>query len=451
MRARLQLLWERIRSSYWFVPTLMLALGAVLAVGMIGIDQRVETDDLRGLWWVFTGGEDGARSVLSTVAGSVITVAGVTFSITIAVLSLTSSQFGPRLLRGFMRDTGNQIVLGTFLMTFLYCILILRTVRGVEEVRFVPHIAVTFGVVLAIASVAMFVYFIHHVTGSIQADRIIANVAEELDEAIDRLFPQDIGKGAASGTQEWPGARQDAPPEGWEDDACPVAAARSGYIQAVDGDALLHLAKEKDLLIGLRHRPGEFLTGGATAALAWPPERVDEEAQSRIDDAFTVGESRSVTQDMEFALHQLVELAVRALSPGINDPFTAMRCLDRLGVGLCQLAGRAIPSPLRFDEEGKLRVIAVPVTFADVADTAFERIRHYGRADSAVMAHLLRVITDVAACARTEEQRAALREQSAITLRLAQESIPASEDRSGIEEWHRRAMRELGERAAQQT
>ena len=148
MRDRFLLLIDAVRASYWFIPALMLAGGIILALALVAIDERVETERLRGMWWIFSGGAEGARALLSTVAGSVIGVAGTTFSITIAVLSLTSSQFGPRLLRGFMRDTGNQCVLGTFVATFLYCLLVLRMVRSVEETYFVPHIAVTVGVLL---------------------------------------------------------------------------------------------------------------------------------------------------------------------------------------------------------------------------------------------------------------------------------------------------------------
>lgn len=294
---RLLLFWDGLRSSYWFTPALMLLGGGALAIALVALDERVKNESLRGLWWIFSGGAEGARSLLSTVAGSVITVAGTTFSITIAVLSLTSSQFGPRLLRGFLRDTGNQIVLGTFLATFLYCLLVLRTVRSVEEVAFVPHIAVTGGVALAIASVCVLVYFIQHVSRSIQAGQIIANVARELFEAIDRLFPQNVGEAAREN------AALSSLPDGWQDTARPVRAVRGGYVQAVDGDALIQLAKKRDLLLRLRHRPGRFVTEGSTLALAWPPERATgDDLEASVNDAFSLGEQRTDAQDAEFVV-----------------------------------------------------------------------------------------------------------------------------------------------------
>ncbi len=406
MKARLLLLLDSVRSSYWFIPALMLAGSAALAVVLVALDRRAETEGLRGPWWIFTGGAEGARSLLSTVAGSVIAVAGTTFSITIAVLSLTSSQFGPRLLRGFLRDRGNQFVLGTFVATFLYCLLVLRMVRSVQEALFVPHIAVTGGVVLAIASVCVLIFFIHHVSISIQASHLIANVAKELEEAIDRLFPEQIGKEAS------PPLTSPHPTQGQEN-AQAVCAHQSGYVQAVDAEALLALAQEKNLLIRLRYAPGQFVMRGSTIAGISPPAAADEDTTGRVNAAFSLGEQRTATQDAEFLVLELVEVAVRALSPGINDPFTAILCLDRLSAALCHLAGRALPSALRFDARGTLRVIAKPVSFAGMVETAFREISHYGKDDPAVAQRLRKAMKEISECARTEEQRNALRKEAA--------------------------------------
>lgn len=184
--------WETLRSNYWFVPTLMTAGAIGPSYGLLALDQRVPASHMSGVAWLYTGEAAGARSVLSTVASSVITVAGTTFSITIAALSLASSQFGPRLLRGFLRDTGNQVVLGTFIGTFVYCLLVLRMVRGVEQDVFVPNFALTGEVALSLASVAVLIYFVNHVSASIQAAQVAASVTNELTEAIDRLYPQGI-------------------------------------------------------------------------------------------------------------------------------------------------------------------------------------------------------------------------------------------------------------------
>ena len=181
MRAQLLKYWDRIRSSFWFLPSLMACGAVALALATVALDGSVTDDWLQTLAWVYTGGAEGASAVLETIAGSMITIAGVVFSLTLVALSLASSQFGPRLLRNFMRDTANQVVLGTFVATFLYCLLVLRTIRRADEVAFVPHLSVTLGVLFAIASLGVLIYFIHHVSVSIQADEIIARVGSGAD------------------------------------------------------------------------------------------------------------------------------------------------------------------------------------------------------------------------------------------------------------------------------
>jgi uncharacterized membrane protein len=454
---RLTLLWDRVRSSYWFIPTLMLLGGAVLAVALITLDRWRDSDDLSGPWWIFSGGAEGARTVLSTVAGSVVTVAGVTFSITIAVLSLTSSQFGPRLLRGFLRDTGTQMVLGTFLGTFLYCLLVLRTVRSVEEVYFVPHIAVTGGVALALASVCMLVYFIHHVTRSVQVDGIVGRTARDFLRAIDRLFPEEIGLASGAAPPHAEREQAETAEAALRERGMPVLARRSGYVQAVDGGALLTLATERRLRLWIDHRPGRFVTRGAPLAhVVVEPDvpgqgREEEEPdwENRLYDAFSLGEERTATQDVEFIVQQLVEVAVRALSPGINDPHTAILCLDHLSAGLCVLAGRQMPSAFRHDDHGILRIVAAPVTFAGVLEAAFDGIRHYGRADIRVMVRLLEVIGTVAVCARNEAQRDALREQAVRTRQAALESLSPGAPPDAIEAAYREVVRSANRAGAE--
>ena len=442
MRNRLLLFWDTVRSSYGFIPSLMLLGGGLLAFAAVALDQKVDDGALSGFWWIFSGGAEGARSLLSTVAGAIITVAATTFSITMAVLSLTSSQFGPRLLRGFLRDAGNQVVLGTFLGTFLYCLLVMRTVRSVEEVYFVPHIAVTGGVALAVASVGVLVFFIQHVSKSIQATEIIASVARDLDRTIDRLFPEDAK----------PGEKEDAiiVPEDWEETACDIDATKNGYIQALDADDLVDLATRRNLTIKLYHKPGDFVTEGSRLALVWPAHHLEEERVSeKIHDAFTLGQRRTNTQDVGFVIQQLVEVAVRALSPGINDPFTALSCLDRLGASLCRLAGRPVPSPVRYGKRGAVRLIGYPATFDEFVVTAFSSIRHYGKTDPQVMIRVIEVIEDITACTTTPEQREVLRHQADLTLKAARRELKDEEDITHVEAHYRATMREIDEKEAE--
>jgi uncharacterized membrane protein len=403
------LLLEGVRSSYWFVPGLMLLMGGGLALLLVSLDHRVQGAPFRDLWWVFSGGASGARTVLSTVAGSIITVAGTTFSITIAVLTLTSSQFGPRLLRGFMRDTGNQVVLGTFLATFLYCLLVERTVRSVDEYAFVPHMAVTTGIALAMASVCVLIYFIHHVSLSIQATHIVASVARELDEALDRLFPGQIGEERVSGAH-----KSDESTVIAESFRHPIHARRSAYIQAIDGEVIFDTARTYDLVVNVLCAPGAFLRKGQILAMVRSASlgTVEGEITKSLTGAFILGDHRTGTKDVEFLFLQLVEVAARALSPGINDPFTAIMCLDRLGAALAILAGRELPSPVRRDDGGTARVIAPISSFSDILELSLVEIICYGGSDPMVVARIFALIDSVWDCTRTEKQRDALRHQA---------------------------------------
>ncbi|HYG76399.1 MAG TPA: DUF2254 domain-containing protein, partial [Planctomycetota bacterium] len=191
MRARLLHFGYILISSYWFVPTLMALLAFCLALGCLHLDAQWRDEEVLESGWTWSGGATSAQQLLGTIAGSMITVAGVVFSVTIVALTLASSQFGPRLLTTFMRDLGNQIVLGTFIATFLYCLMVLRSIR--VDPPYVAHISVTVALVLAVLSIAVLIYFIHHVPTSIQAERIIASVGRDLDETIEQLYPGGAG------------------------------------------------------------------------------------------------------------------------------------------------------------------------------------------------------------------------------------------------------------------
>lgn len=231
MRAKFNKLLDSLHSSFWFIPTLMVVLTIGLSFLTIQIDQSLETDIIGELGWAYSLGPSGSRAILSAIAGSMVSVATTAFSITIVALQLASSQFGPRLLRNFMQDTSNQIVLGTFISTFVYSLMVLRTINGIEENEFVPHIAVTCGIGLAIASIGVLIYFIHHSAASIQVDNVISKVGHELDEAIDRLFPKQIGRAALKHRQEPLASDM---PVNFERDTCSIQANSSSYIQAID-------------------------------------------------------------------------------------------------------------------------------------------------------------------------------------------------------------------------
>lgn len=408
----------------------MACLAAALAVSAVALDKAIGDDWLERLGWSYSGGAEGASLLLGTVAGSMIAIAGTVFSMTLVALSLASSQLGPRLLRNFMRDTANQVVLGTFVATFVYCLLVLRTIRRVDEVAFVPHLSVSIGVLLAMGSIGVLIYFIHHVSVSIQADEVVARVSRELEDGISRLFPGQLGK---PGSETANAPNEVGLPAGFAHEACPVGAREGGYLQLIDADALMALASREDLLLRLERRPGHYLVKGQPMVMVWPGSRVTQALEEQLNDAFVFGNQRTATQDVEFSFQQLVEIAVRALSPGINDPFTAIACVDRLGSGLCCLARRDMPSPLRFDSHGRLRLVAQGSTFAGVVDTAFNQIRQSTRSNPAVAIRMLDAIAQIAGQVQHAQQAACLQRHADMIVRGARESVAEADDLRTVE------------------
>ena len=439
VKARLVTLWEKVHTSFWFVPGLVISAVVVLAGFTLRLDRQIDEAYVNSLPFVFHDGVEGARSLLSAVAGSMITVTGVTFSVMIVAFTLASSQFTPRLLRNFMRDVGNQVVLGIFIGTFAYCLCILRVVGGPTG-DFIPRISVTCAFALTTLSISALVYFIHHASSLIQAQGIIASIGRELDRALDLLYPSGVG--------ESPGARpkQQLPPD-FAGGSIKVCAKRSDYVEAIDGEGLVELAVKHDLLVELEHRPGDFAVEGEVIALAYPRDRVTAEIAESINDAFVFGPQRTQTQDPEFVLGELVEIAVRALSPGINDPATAVLCIDRLGAAMVRVAARPIPSTHRYGPDGRLRIVAKHYGFRGLLEAAFNPIRQYGRESVAVTIRLLEAIRRIALHVHREEDRETLLRQARMIERGSAGGEFDRGDQEDVQERFRAVLEALGEPA----
>jgi uncharacterized membrane protein len=436
MRVQLFKTVDRVRSSFWFLPAIMASGAMVLALLTVAVDAQV-TDWLALNWGVtFTGGAEGSSVLLGAIAGSMITIAGVVFSMTLVALSLASSQLGPRLLRSFMRDTTTQVVLGTFVATFLYCLLVLRTIRRAEETVFIPHLSVTLGVLLAVVSVGVLIYFIHHMSVSIQANEVVARVGRELIEAIERAFPDTVGRGAP-GTPFGPPAADFL--DRFEREAHPIGSVADGYLRFFDDDALMALAVEEDVVIRVERRPGSYVVATRPLVLVWPGHKVTDALTDRVNSAFALGNQRTSGQDIEFAVNELVEIALRALSPGVNDPFTAMTCVDRLGSALCRFAQREMPSPYQYDTQSRLRLITRVFTFPDVTDAAFNQIRQHARSSTAVTLRLLETIAEIAGSAHRSEDRDALLRHARMIAHGAVGGLPEDEDRQAVDSCFRSA------------
>lgn len=434
MKAKSSVLVDQVTNSYWFVPAMMTAGAFALSILTLWIDDILRARE-SPVWFdvlIYSGGPDGAREVLSVVAGSMITVAGVVFSITIVALTLASSQFGPRLLASFMSDRGNQLTLGTFVATFLYALMVLRTVRT-GDVERVPHLSVAVALLLAIAGLSVLIFYIHHISVMIQAPNLIAAISREVQDYTSRLFPSIDGIEHAHAL-----AGRPSPPSGF-DTAKRIESRSSGYVEAVDIGGLLSLATDHDLIIRLETRPGKFVVQGSLVAQVWPMANLDEKSAKKVARTITVGSRATATQDIEFPLKQLAEIAVRSLSPGINDPYTASSCIDHLSIGLCSLAERELPPVGISDEEGRLRLLmGAPLEFDALVEDAFDQIRQNAAHHTVVYVGLLDAMARVVDRVSSIDRLQPLTSQSDLIFEQSRDLLPTAADHEAVAAAYRR-------------
>ncbi len=377
--SRIKGIFLRLESNYWFIPSMMISAVVLISFGTIALDQFVDfREGIPGLA-AFTRDAEGARSILQTVAGSMITVAVTAFSITIVALQLASTQLGPRVIRSFMKDRGSQATLGVFLSTFIYALLVLRSVQE-DPGEFVPHISVIVSLLFAVIGIGVLVYFINHIADSIQAENVIAVIGGELDRSVDRLFPEQVGRAEDEKEEIPPPVPPDTAP------AIIVKSKKEGYLQAVYVDRLKRLAEEQDMLIFIHHQPGDFVIRDSVLLFGFARKSPEPGA---LDSVFRLGRQRTEEQDVEFTIAQLVQIGARALSPSLNDPFTAMRCIHQLSAALCRLARRKFPSGVWYDHAGRPRLVTRTRSFEEFLSSAFTNLCTYGRTHKDVLIALL--------------------------------------------------------------
>ncbi|HTN79017.1 MAG TPA: DUF2254 domain-containing protein [Acidimicrobiales bacterium] len=419
---------DALRTNLWLVPTLEVAAAVVLFVVTYTIDQAAYRGDITLPNWVNNGSADAARQILTAIAAAVITVMGLVFSITIVALTLASTQFGPRMLRNFIRDRGTQVTLGTFVATFVYAVLVLGSIAHGPKGDFVPHLSITVALALVLVSLAVLIYFIHHMAKSIQLPEVIASIANDLAGAIDAEAISADGTRSV-GRERGPSVAELE--RRMDESGAMIPAPRSGYLQFVAYDVLVDIACEADAVVRFLFRPGHFVIQGLPLATVWPADAANEVAHE-LEHAHFTGPHRTLSQDLTFAIDQLVEIAIRALSPAVNDTFTALTCIDWLSDGLCKITARWDPELIHRDAEGRVRIIAAEIRYERLVERSFDKIRQASRGMPAVMIRQIDALTKIAAYASTPRQRAALRAQAQMILRASDESVPEPQDRLDV-------------------
>jgi uncharacterized membrane protein len=406
---------------FWLVPALLVACGIVVAVGLIEVDrENVIPARLLNSRWFYDGGSTGARTLLGAVASSTIGVAGTVFSITIAALSLAAGQMGPRLLRSFTKDRGNQFTLGIFLGTFAYALMVLRSVRDASEGAFVPHLALSVAIALSIVCTGTLVYFVGHMASRISVESVIGIVEKDVRAAFERLTTVEADT-SASPAVDWTNAQE-------------ISANRSGYVQRFEKDVLADWAASRGATIRLLVRPGDFVFPGSTFARVVPAVADVEDA---LRSAVHLGAQRAGNDDLTFAIRQLVEVAVRALSPGINDPETAMSVLDLLGATLCEAAPRCLETGI-VRRASRVVVVMPPLTYEALCEAMFTLIRRNAGGSASILHRMLFVFAAAASVETDRGRRETLQRHVALVCADAEREVANASDLATIHAERRR-------------
>ena len=420
---RLRNILVRLRGSLWLVPAAMSLVACVAAYALLQLSPRLSPPGMDQGWWLFSGDADTARNLMATLTSAMITMTSLVISITMVVLTLAANQLGPRLVTSFMGDRQIKVILGLFTGTILYLVTVLRSLTGEAVTARVPHLAVTVGTALSILCLFVLLFYIHKIARSIIADTVVDNVATALEAAIGATLgsPED-GREREAVVPRTP---ETAGEQRW------ISLGSTGYVQVIDYEHLAELLAERDSCVRVDVRAGDFvLADGEHVAVRGP---VDDELADRIRDRFVVGTERSPTQDVEYAMRQLVEIALRALSPGINDPFTAIAVIHRLGAALAEAFARDMPPSAYCDALGMARVLAATPTHGTLIDSAFAQISHAGRDHPAIQLELVDMIGKLAPLARTPEQRAAMTKYVRMIERAALRSTDDPIDRAELQ------------------
>lgn len=426
---RLYFLWDELQSSFWFIPILIISISIGAAIGLLYLDNSFDYEPTGIVRFIFPGSVDSARNVLSIISGAMIGVAGTVFSITLVALTLASSQFGSRLLRNFMHERINQIVLGTYIATYVYCLLVLNAVKGTDQFSFIPSFSVLVAILAAIANIILLIIFIHHIAISIQANKVISDISGALSKNLKQLFPEEIGEEAFE--NEFPNT--DLLKKTFRNKKI-ITSPKSGYILYADNEGIFNLAKEKKLLVFLKYRPGDYVVEDMEIGEVYSQEELENDDFNSFRNIFILGKSRTPQQDPEFSIHQMVEIAGRALSPGINDPYTAITCIDNLTSTLCYLIKVKFPSKYRYDENKELRVVASNLTFRGMLNVAFNQIRQFAGSSPSVIIRLMDALITINTLAKSTEQKVALKEHAQMVLRAAEKSFGEKNDLTDLKE-----------------
>ena len=410
-------------ATFWFVPVMIIGLAVLLSLSLVSLDNSLNLSQEGWIKFFIVNSSDAARSILSTISGAMIGVAGTVFSITLVALTLASSQFGPRLIKNFMYVRLNQVVLGSYIATYLYCLLVLNAIKDINGYTFIPSISILIAMLAAIVNIVLLIIFIHQIATSIQADKVISDISDLISKQVESLFPEKMG----DKLKEKKDIDEDAAISEYHK-SISIKSPSSGYLQYIDSEALLSLVENNDSLFKLKHRPGSFLVKDGEIGVIYTKVDWEEESINELLSQFVFGKTRTSQQDLEYSIHQMVEIASRALSPGVNDPYTAIACINNLTATMCKLAQAEFPSKYRVDEDGELRVIADVLDFEGVLDAAFNQIRQFSVGSTSVIIRLVEALNTIQGFTTQDYRKKVIIKHVEMIMRLGKETIKEKND-----------------------
>lgn len=434
--------WSELKATFWFVPVMIIGLAIVLSLGLVYIDIRFDFSQSGLSRYFIVNNSDSARSILSTISGAMIGVAGTVFSVTLVALTLASSQFGPRLIKNFMYVRLNQVVLGSYISTYLYCLFVLNAIKEEEGNVFIPSLSIMVAIFAAVANIVLLIVFIHHIAVSIQADKVISDIADFLSRQMEHLFPEKLEE-----EKEISEAVNQEEVIASYRDGIPIKAPQRGYLQYVDHLALQEAVSAKNAMLELNYRSGAYLVEGLRIGTLHTNEEWEESELKRIYSQLVIGKTKTSQQDLEYSIHQMVEIAARALSPGVNDPYTAISCIDNLSATMSYLAQAKFPSKYRFDENGTLRMVLDPVDFEGLLDAAFNQIRQFSAGNAAVIIRLMEALITIQKFTRKKDHKKAVAKHAQMVLSIGKQSI---EEENDLQDLQQRAEKLLPAKTDQQ-
>lgn len=427
---KLLFFWRELKATFWFIPVLLISIAIILSLSLLYLDNLIEFRPEGITQLIFPGSASAVHQILSTISGAMIGVAGTVFSITLVALTLASSQFGPRLIRNFMYDQLNQIVLGSYAATYVYCLIVLNTIKENDQFSFIPSFSILFALIATIVNIILLVIFFHHITMNIQADNIISDISSDMSKNLDSLFSGDVNSNLEN--------TKDVSPKSLKETFAyqkEIRAEKYGYLRYLDRQSLLEIAKEKNMLIEIYFRPGDFVVKDQKLGMVYSHEETADEDLEAYQRQFIFGKTRSKEQDLEHSIHQLVEIASRALSPGINDPYTAISCINHLSSIMSSLVKKEFPAPYLADEEGEVRVIADVLTFEGMLDAAFNQIRQFSRGNPSVAIRMMESLRTIYQFCH-DDRKEAVSKHAQMILNLAEKSF---DEKNDLEDLQRRS------------